>query len=52
MKPKCAIVLYAYNLLIRDWFKPNMVPIIKDSKELINKVVVQLKLNEEKEQLV
>src|SRR6266487_1465310 len=43
IKPKCEIVLYANNLLIRDCVKPNTVPIIKDNKELSNKPDVQLK---------
>ena len=44
MKPKCEIVLYAYNLLTLDCVKPNTAPIIKDKKLLSNNVNVQEKL--------
>lgn len=42
INPKCDIVLYANSLFILYWFKPNTVPIIKDSKELNSKTIVQL----------
>ena len=42
MKPKCEIVLYANNLLILNWVNPKTVPIIKENKELTNKLVVQV----------
>ncbi len=52
MKPRCDIVLYANNLFILDWVKPNSVPIIKENKELTNKLDIQLNLDAKKELLV
>jgi hypothetical protein len=52
MKPKCDIVLYANNLFILNCVKPKTVPIIKDKRELTNKLLVQLKLNSNKDLLV
>jgi hypothetical protein len=49
IKPTCEIVLYANNLFILNCVKPTTVPIIKESSELTNKLLVQLnwKLNKE-----
>ena len=52
IKPRCDIVLYANNLFILNCVKPKTVPIIRDNKELINKLYVQLNLNENKQLLV
>jgi len=43
MNPTCEIVLNAKSLLILDCVNPTTVPIIKDKRELNNKVVVQEK---------
>ncbi len=43
IKPTWDIVLYANNLLILNCVKPTIVPTNKESKELINKLNVQLK---------
>ncbi len=43
IKPTWLIVLYANNLFILDCVKPKTVPIINESKELINKISIQLK---------
>jgi hypothetical protein len=42
IKPRCEIVLYANNLFIRNCVKPTTEPMIKESRELISKLVVQL----------
>lgn len=52
IKPRCDIVLYANNLFILNCVKPKTVPIIRDNKELINKLYVQLNLYENKQLLV
>ena len=40
INPICDIVLYANNLFILVCVKPNTVPIIKEKKQLIDKLVV------------
>ena len=52
IKPRCEIVLYAKSLFILNCVKPNTVPIIRDNKELSNKLDLQLKLNGKNELLV
>lgn len=49
MKPTCEMVLYANNLLILNCVRPTTEPITNESKELTNKLDVQLnwKLNKE-----
>ena len=52
IKPRCEIVLYAKSLFILNCVKPNTVPIIRDKRELSNKLDLQLKLNGKNELLV
>ena len=52
MKPRWDIVLYANNLFILNWVRPTTVPIINDSKQLTNKLDVQVKLKAKSELLV
>lgn len=52
-KPKCEIVLKANNLFILFSLKPSIEPIINESNELTNRLVVQVYLKEiDKELLV
>ena len=43
INPRCDIVLYAKSLFILNCVKPKTVPIIRDNKELSNKLNTQLK---------
>jgi len=43
INPTCDIVLKANSLFILDCVNPTIVPIIKDKRELNNKLVVQEK---------
>jgi hypothetical protein len=43
IKPTCDIVLKAKSLFILDCVNPTTVPIIRDKRELNNKLIVQEK---------